>query len=223
MESHEEVWLESDGSGRAEIRASLPAAILAARGGEKEVGAMIESALSSAGVFSSSHYQITTRGDRAEIRIEAAFDSAMDLVDMTEKSNSTTLPPAMSHMAGRIEVAIHGRTLDFKRVSTPGKALPGSGFLPASAFEGGRLVTTIHLPAAAYDHNASRTGNGGRTLVWETPLAQAVRKPLVARFRMDLPIPWHLVAGIGIPVVCGVAFLIRRIRARRRSAGLRGG
>lgn len=216
IESHEEVWLEPDGSGRAEIRATLPAAVLAAKGGEKEVGAMIETALSSTKAFTRAHHEITTRGDRAEIRIEADFDSAMDLIEVTEGPSSAELPPAVKHMAGTLQVAIHGRTLDFKRTISPGKALPGAGLLPASALDGGRLVTVVHLPAAAFDHNATRVENQGRTLVWEIPLAQAVRKPMVTRFRMDIPIPWHLVAGIAIPLILGSVWLIRR-RARRKA------
>jgi hypothetical protein len=86
--------------------------------------------------------------------------------------------------------------------------------MPASSLEG-RLVTIMHLPAPASDSNATRTENRGRTLVWETPFATAVKSPVTYRFKMRAPLPWNLLGWIVAPLaLLGGVVWIRRISVR---------
>ena len=200
LECREEFWLEADGSGRAEIRASIPAAVLAMKGGEEQVGKILGDFVRDTPEIRGSTYQIRREGDRAAIDLNLTFTSALDLAEVIKGPSGKALPVAATHLAGEIEARIRGRTLELERSVAPGKALPGSAFLPASTFEGRRLVSIVHLPEPAFDHNATRTENGGRTLIWDLPVAEAVRKPVVSRFKMKIPVPWHLVSAAAIPI-----------------------
>jgi hypothetical protein len=107
--------------------------------------------------------------------------------------------------------------LDFTRTLSPSKALPGWALLPASPLDGHHLVYIIHLPAAATDSNATRVSDAGRTLVWDMPLAMALKAPFRTHFLMPIPIPWALVTTIAIPLslACGFGWL--QLRKSRRS------
>jgi hypothetical protein len=204
LECREEFWLQADGSGRAEIRASIPASVLAMKGGEQKLGQLLGGFLRDSPELRGSTYRIREDGDRAAIDLDLTFGSALDLADSLNSPSAQALPDAAKHLAGEIQTRIRGRTLELERCVSPGKALPGAAFLPASTFEGRRMISIVHLPAPAFDHNATRVENGGRTLVWDVPVAEAMRKPLVSRFKMKSPVPWPLVGGVGA-AICLIA------------------
>jgi hypothetical protein len=221
IDSREEFWLEADGSGHAEITCSLPASAARAQGGETGIREMIAAFLKNTPEITRSSHEVATEGDRTHVKIRVSFDSALDLMNAASGPAIKKLPSAASHLAGDVSAKFRGRTLELTRTVFPGKALPGAAFLPASRFEGYKFVTRLHLPAAATESNATRVENGGRTLVWETPLATAVHTPPTTRFKMDIPIPWKLVTAISLPLslIGGLAFYrLRKSLARRKTA-----
>ena len=122
------------------------------------------------------------------------------------------LPSSANNLAGKVETAIIGRTIDFKRTISPGAAFPGSRFMPASNFRDHHLVYIIHLPLAAKESNATRTENNGKTLVWDFPLDQAIQKPVTTHFVAPIPIPhWVLTTTIlGFLLLAASIFYILR-------------
>lgn len=212
--SHEEFWIDSRGGGRGEIAYSLPAAALRLYGGEAGVTAMIDEFLRESPAMKRPSREVVQHNGEATVRIAFEFDSAMDLAEIAEGPAIERLPPAVAGLMGDVRVRIRGRSVEYSRVSRPGKALPGAAFMPASHLEG-RLVKIIHLPAPATMSNATRVENGGRTLVWETPLAAAVRQSWKTEFKMDVPIPWSLVLGVALPLCLACGFVIVRLRKAR--------
>lgn len=219
IDTREEFWLEADGSGRAEIHCSLPAAAARMHGGESGIRSMIGGFFKGTPQFTSSACEVAEAGNRLQIKINATFDSALDLKDVAAGPRIESLPSAASHLAGKITADVRGRSLDFSRTISPGKAIPGAAFFPASQFEGRSLVYIMHMPAAATESNATRLEDGGRTLIWEIPLADAVKSPVALHFKMDLPVPWKWVTGIAVPVslLCGLMFL--RMRKSQKTGG----
>lgn len=203
IDGHEEVWIEPDGSGRAEITYSIPARAAQLKGGDAAVTDMIRGFLAATPEISQSTCEVRTEADTTRIRVSTTFESALDLKNATNGLRSAPLPPAASHLAGVVATTLEGRTLDFTRTIQPGKALPGSSLLPNSTFQGHHLTYIIHLPAVPGSHNATRTENRGRTLIWEKSLKEAVRAPIITHFRMDVPIPWKWIA----PIAAGIGFL----------------
>jgi len=206
IDCYEEIWLETDGSGRADISYTLPAAAAKFQGGEDGVRSMVANFLAETKAIHASDCEVTTEGDRLKIRVLVSFDSALDLKEISSGGSMENLPSSATNLAGKVEVGVKGRTVDLTRTISPGAALPGSIFMPASAFEGHRLVYVIHLPMAAIESNATRTADGGRTLVWDFPLAQAVRTPVVTRFKALIPLPPWLLVAAAVPCT-GIAWL----------------
>jgi hypothetical protein len=222
IDGREEIWLNSDGSGRADVTYSLPAAAARFHGGEQGVSQLLEKFLKNTPALTSSAHEVTTEGDRLRIRVRASFDSALDLQKIPTSGSLSSMPASVNKLAGEVKVGISGRTVDFTRKISPGEALPGAVFMPASQFEGHHLSYIIHLPTEAVESNATRTEDQGRTLVWEYPMSQAIRTPFTTRFKAKIPIPTWLpvAAGIATPLAALLAFVsIRRIRSARKSRG----
>jgi hypothetical protein len=215
IDSREEFWIEADGGGRAQITCTIPAAAARIHGGDDGIRKLIADFLRATPSIKRSSHEVTTANGRTTAVVEFAFDSALDLMETsTRESPAGLLPPAAKHFLGEMQAEWRGRSLEMTRRISPGKSLPGAAFMPASTLEG-RLVTIMHLPAPASASNATRTENSGRTLVWETPFAEAVKSPVTYHFIMDAPLPWKLIGGIVAPLaLLGGVLWIRRIRVR---------
>jgi hypothetical protein len=216
IDCREEYWLHADGSGRAELIYTIPAAAAAVHGGESGVRDMITAFLKQTPQFTTSTLEVATKDKRIQVKLNATFDSALDLKDIISGDHLKTLPAAATSLIGDLSADIRGRSVDFSRKISPSKALPGSAFLPASQYQGHRLHYIMHLPAVPTDSNATRIEDGGRTLVWDIPLATAIRTPPVMRFKMDIPIPWKFVSAIAILIsLASGGFIFLRIRKSR--------
>ncbi len=219
VDSREEYWIDARGGGRGEMTFSMPAAALRLHNGEAGVQRMIDSFLKEIPGIEPTHREVTASGDRAQVTLAFTFDSALDLAEFADSPAVRELPSAVTHLTGQVDVSLRGRELSYTRRSDPGRAIPGVSLLPASRLDG-RLVTVIHLPSPAKESNATRLENGGHTLVWDTSLADAVKAPLVMHFKIDVPIPWLLVLGVGVPAgLAGVILLIRRFSPRKSPCG----
>jgi len=214
IDSREEFWIEADGGGRALITCTIPAAVARLQGGDAGIRKLIAGFLHAKPSIKRSSHEVVTANGRTTVVVGFAFDSALDLMEASSRESLERLPSAASHFLGEMQAEWSGRSLEISRRISPGEALPGAAFMPASSLDG-RLVTIMHLPAPASASNATRTENSGRTLVWETPFAEAVKSPVIYRFKMDVPLPLKLIGGIVAPLalLAGVVW-IRRIRVR---------
>jgi hypothetical protein len=214
IDSREEFWIKADGSGRAHITYTIPATAARMHGGDAGIRKLIGDFLRATPSIKSTRHEVVTADGRTTAVVEFAFDSALDLMRTTSADSLDRLPAAASHFFGETDVRWSGRSLEITRNFSPGKALPGAALMPASQLDG-RLVTIMHLPAAANDSNATRVENNGRTLVWETSFADAVKSPVNHRFNMNVPLPWGMLGWIATPIaLLGGAVWIRRLRAR---------
>lgn len=219
VDSREEYWIDARGGGRGEMSFTMPATALRLHGGEAGVERMIDAFLKKIPGIEPTRREVSVHGERAEVALAFRFESALDLADFADSSAARELPSAVRHLAGSVDVSLYGRELAYTRQSDPGRAIPGVSLLPASRLAG-RLVTIIHLPSPASETNATRMENDGCTLVWDTPLADAVKAPLEMHFKMNVPIPWSLVLGFGLPVgLAGVILLVRRFSPRKSPCG----
>ncbi len=219
IDSHEEVWVEADGSGRAELRVSVPAAAAVFHGGENGVREMVREFLDSAPQLKNSSSSLSVHDGRMEVKVAASFDSPADLVKIPSGDSVRNLPGPAEGLAGSVEFHVEGRSFEVARTIHAGKALPGSMFMPASQTKGRSLVYIIHLPSPPRASNATRTENDGRTLVWDFPLATALKGPFTIGFEGKVPLPrWLLaLAGGSVVVLAGLAAVgTKRLRSRSR-------
>ncbi len=215
IDGREEIWLNANGSGRADVSYSLPAAAARFQGGEAGVRRLIGEFLKKTPAIATSSFEVMTDQDRLKIHILATFDSALDLKEISKGAALEKLPTSATHLAGEMSVDLHGRSVAFSRTIAPGKALPGAIFLPVSQFQGRNLTYIIHLPAAASESNATRTEDAGRTLVWDYPLAVALQNPVTLRFKAKIPIPAWAIPAVASVVLLLAYFAIRwKIRSQ---------
>lgn len=215
IDSHEEVWIDGNGAGRAEITYLVPRAAVITQGGRDGLRATVEKQIGAAEGLRDTKIEITEENDRIRVFVSLAFDSVLKVSELVTAEALAELPPAARYFAGETDIQIKGRDVRVTRTISPGKALPGSGLLPVSEWKGHQLRYTIHLPQAVLDSNATRTENKGRTLIWEVPLADAISKPVVTRFETRIPIPWWAIAILTSLVVLSGWLLHRRIKRRR--------
>jgi hypothetical protein len=213
IEGREEVWLEADGSGRANFRYDLPAAAAKFQGGLGGVEKLLDSILKD---FPDSTSDVTVEGDRLKVEVNLAFASVEEISKMKSSLDGNRVPSSMEHLAGIFKVQREGLSVDFTRTISPGKALP-SAFIPASEFRDRRLTYILHLPVVPKESSATLTENGGRTQIWEQSLSSAMQNPVVIHLKAKIPIPgWIFAAGAGALLVLGgtIVWLARRIKSQ---------
>lgn len=217
IDGHEEVWLNADGSGRAAITYDIPAAAARFQGGEDGVTKMLGEFLKSTPAMRDSSFEVATHNGRMMVHVQASFDSALELKNISKDRSMGKLPSSATGLTGYTTVNVNALTVDFSRTIDAGSALPGSCFMPASQFEGRGLSYVIHLPVAAIESDATRIEDEGRTLIWNFPLAQAIKGPVTTRFKAKIPVPtWIYCSGGATLLTTGfLAFItIRKIRGR---------
>jgi hypothetical protein len=196
---------------------SLPAAAATLHGGEAGVKALIKDILATTPPLRTSLVETALEEKQLKINVVVTFDNALDLMDLSSPSSLEKIPSAGVEFMGKTDIEFQGLSLVFSRRIELAKAIPGAIFIPRSKFAGHGIKTTIHLPKAATSHNATSVADGGRTLIWATPLAIAVSKPMEAHFTMPLPIPWAFFGFVLFLILLLLGALIYYIRRRKKS------
>jgi len=214
IDSHEEVWINGNGSGRAEITYVVPKSAAMTQGGKEGIRAVVEKQISLAEGLRDTQIEITEEGDRIKVFVRVAFDSVLKLSELTTGPAAEQMTPAAKHFSGETDIRYKGRDVQVTRKISPGRAMPGASFMPTSTWKGHQLRYTMHLPQAALHSNATRTENQGRTLIWEIPLADAISKPIITRFETRIPIPWWSLVILTLLVILSGWFLRRWMKRR---------
>lgn len=213
----EEVWIRPDGSGRAELRYTVPEAATVLSGGAPGIERRIRGLIESQPPLKLGKLEVVPENGELKIAVDVSTDSMLSLVDLKASDRMEDLPEAATDIMGQFDVRIHGLDIDFSRTVRVGEALGlASLAIPGEEKELRRISYIIHLPEPPEDDNADRTANDGRTLIWESSLGDALKRPLVTRFRARMPLPRWIV-----PTACGLAFLLA-LSALRMWRRLRG-
>lgn len=225
IDGREEFWLAGDGSGRAEIRYAVPATLARGCGGEKGLSKLLDEFIRETPTLTNATRRVTCEGDHMVVDFRASFKSALDLIHAVSGDTalaSGNLKPVVAPLIGHFDFQRSGLTVNLTRTVRPAKALPGSFLMPASQFDGRRLVYIVHLPMVAQESNATRTEDGGRTLIWDQTLQNGLKNNVILHFKGTVPIPWWLIAA-AVLVLGGLGFAVvrrRRIQAAYCSGAL---
>jgi len=212
----EEIWVHRNGSGRAELNYTIPESALLLSGGTEGIEAKIRELVASQPKIRLDAVTVSTGNDEAKIVVKLSTDSMLSLLDLQKSEAFQKMPDAASNIAGTVVLKLKGLDIDFTRTVKVREAL-GLGVLAIGGEDRAKrnLEYIIHLPKAAKESNATSVTDGGKTLVWKSTLGEALRKPVITRFRAALPIPWYAHAAAGLLLLGGVA-LVLRIRRKRR-------
>lgn len=216
LDTREEIWVRADGSGAARINVSVPAAAASVHGGGDGVKKLIGDFIAATPSIASHVLETREEGGMLFVDLTITFANAMELVEEISGPAQGKLPAAGAGLIGRSEITFEGLDVSFTRILDLPKAIPGAAFIPSYQLEGHSVTTIIHLPKAASAHNATSTEDKGRTLIWETPLAEALSAPRTTAFTMPLPIPWLFIGSVALLVLLLFAALIHHLVRRRR-------
>jgi hypothetical protein len=224
IDCREEIWFNSAGGGRADITYSLPAITAQFQGGESGVRQRIEKFLADTKGIQFSTCAVATENERLKIHVTGSFKSAQDFKKITAQNTVDQLPPTATNLAGKFEVRSHGREINYSRIISPGTAIPGAGFMPASTFASHHLIYIIHFPVVPADSNATRTEDDGRTLVWDFPLETAILKPENMRFKVIIPYPaWVYLISAGVVLATSGLLFFGLKRLKNRACSVNSG
>ena len=220
IDGYEEYWIGADGGGRAQIHYEVPAAIASSMGGEAGISKLLDAFIRDTPTLTNATRQVTRRGDRLTVDFNASFKSVLELIVAVSGDSALSagnFKSVVDPLVGHFEIQQSGRSVEMTRTIRPSKALPGSFLMPASQFEGRRLVYILHLPMASRESNATRTADGGRTLIWDLTLQEGLKNPVTIHFKAVMPVPRWILAALAAALVLLGWLGHRRIR-RRRSA-----
>ncbi|HEY8960913.1 MAG TPA: hypothetical protein VIM57_01830 [Luteolibacter sp.] len=223
IDGREEYWLSRDGSGVADVIYEVPSKAVALKGGDSAVQRLIEDWIAGTAEVRREACEVVTTGDRTRIHVRLAFGSALKLFELSKSGSgpgSPSLPGAFQHLVGVFDLRLRGRDVEFTRTVSPGKAFLNGLLVPKHETDGRRLVYTLHLPEPALESNATQTSDGGKTLVWDRPLADGLKQPFVTYLKTRVPVPYWMIASsaaLGMMVLLLIATKIRRFWTERTS------
>lgn len=218
IDGREEFWLAGDGSGRAQLRYEVPATLARGCGGEAGLAKLLDEFIRNTPTLTNATRRVSTAGDRLVVDFRASFKSALDLIEAVSGDSALSagnLKPVVEPLIGHFDFRRSGLRVNLTRTVRPSKALPGSFLMPVSQFEGRHLVYILHLPMVAQESNATRSEDGGRTLIWEQTLQDGLKNGVVIHFKGAVPIPWWLTATAAA-VLAGLGWWGWRVGRRRR-------
>jgi hypothetical protein len=222
IDGNEEIRIHKDGSGTCTATYFVPVAAIAASGGEDKMRSQIEDWAATQDNLSIDTLEIGEQGDRLRIHAALSFSNALALIDASSPESMEKLPKAARALAGTLDFRMRGRQVEIHRSVQPRQALGAAMLLtsPADLAEN-RLVYQISMPHAPESHNATRTADEGRTLIWEFSLDEAVENPPTMSLVATVPIPWWLwltAALVLLLLILGIVALVRRLRRKRQPA-----
>lgn len=223
FDGKEEFWLKADGSGAMEVTYDAPTVALSAAGGEKGIRDGIDAWLKNANGVRCEALEIVTVDGRVKVHARIVFDSVLKLIELSKPEKTQALPTTLTHFTGVFDFKREGRDVSLTRTTSPNKALIGGLFVTRKSMEGRRLVYVIHLPEPALESNAMRLEDGGRTLIWDYAIEDALKQPLVSSLKARIPIPAWIIASAVVVLALLVALVvtgIRRVRRRKAAMGL---
>lgn len=217
LDIHEEVWIKPNGSGRAQLRYTVPEGPSILSGGASGVERLIREIIEEQEALTLERLEVVPANGELQIAVDLTTDSMLSLLDLKGSERFRDLPDSSVGVMGEFDVRVQGLTMEFTRTIRVDKAL-GLASIAISREEKSRrsLTYILHLPNPPKKANSDSTEDHGRTLVWKRSLGRALKDPVVIHFQGKMPLPRWIV-----PTVAAVAFLaaLSALRLWRRLRG----
>ena len=217
---HEEVWIEQDGSGRAELRYTVPESALRLNGGAAGTEKKIRDLITAQPSLILDGISIDVKEKNATVTVRVSTESMLSLRKLKKSEGFKSLSESTADIVGHFDVGLRGLDVDFARTVQVKEALGLASFaISSDERKNRRLTYIVHLPKAAKENNATLVTDGGRTLTWDYPLGEAMKQPIITSFRAAIPIPpymWAVAAGALTVIVGLAAWTAKKIRRLSR-------
>ena len=176
IDGKEEYWLERDGSGHAEACYDLPASLLALHGEQDFLHSIKAWMLDHKDQLQLDSLDADHHGDRTTITVRVSFDNVLRLASLARDPSLASASASTRALVGHLRFDHHGREVSFTRTVRPKDAIGSGRLLPKSETTDRHLTYILHLPEPPLESNATRTDDNGRTLIWESSLADAIAR-----------------------------------------------
>ncbi len=196
VEGEEEVWINADASGRFRAHYEIPKIALSQMAAPDDVIRALRKVDELEDGIEITTLSFEKRGSKAIFHLEANFDDARELLEMSERNEelfveeTATDPKQIDAIAGDIEFAIKGLTPTFNRSISLNGLFPSMVSNRPKMLGSSNFKYTIHLPAKVKESNAHSISNDGRTVSWTFLLKEHFEVPMQMSFTSELPVPW---------------------------------
>jgi len=225
IDGEEEIWIETDGSGRLEATYTMPKAFMDELGGAETLTEKLRAAAKKDDSITIGTLEHGTGDDgRQFLHFTAEFTDLRELAKFPQKHLRDPSKPnetaSEEALFGEINLSLSGLLMSIDRKIDLAPILPESAksnpaFLGSSTFQ-----YTFHLPVVPTEHDAHEISADGKTLTWSFLLRDYTDKPMTIWAKAPLPLPWWLWAG---GIVVGIFLLLiiiiwaaKRTIAKRR-------
>jgi hypothetical protein len=216
----EEVWIERNGAGRAELRYTVPESALLLGGGAAGTEKKIRDLIATQPSLILDGVSVEVKDERATVAVKVSTKSMLSLLDLKKSDSFQNLPESTANIAGHFDVRLRWLDLDFSRSVHVKEALGLTSLVVGGGDrENRRLTYIVHLPKAAKENNATQVTDDGKTLIWDYTLGEAMQKPIVTRFRATMPIPryaWAAAAALLVAIVGVAVWMTKKLRRLSR-------
>ncbi len=223
IEGEEEIWLQTDGSGRIEATYRMPTAVAQKIGEPDELVRILKEAAARDPHVELTSVEHQARRDGITLKFSGTFDDLRKLASFPQRQLRDPEKPDKRVKAevlfGETNLKISRRGISYDRkvdISWLLKSSPAAkpivkipALLGKSSFR-----YTLNLPVPARESNAtSRSGNGHR-LEWTFPLKKHVEEPMHLTAEGDLPLPGTI--WIILLTALVLLFFIQNRRAKKK-------
>ncbi|MGJ8694921.1 MAG: hypothetical protein ACSHYF_01265 [Verrucomicrobiaceae bacterium] len=215
IEGEEEIWINLDASGKIRAHYEFPPALRAQLGDPANIVSAIEQIDEAEDGIEVQQIQFSQVGSKLVFHLEATFDDARDLLEMTERSAPVLIeeagmqPEELDAVAGDIDLNVDGLTVNLSRAISLGNFFPEMIRRNPSLLGKSNFRYLIHLPFPATKTNAHEVTNNGKSLSWIFVLRDHVDSPMALSFETQIRPPWWMLMLLGLIVIL-IAYLLWR-------------
>lgn len=221
IEGEEEVWIEKDGSGRAQLEITAPTLLFQKFGGVEQVVADAKEGLAESTSISLDEIEFSSSGSKTSLRAAIHFDDARQLgttlrafrdpPSSPQKSDEEILFGATSVQVKFPEIR-YQRELDIRSLVPP----EGKNPLTLSLLGDSQITYKVHLPTKVKTHNADFISEDGQTIAWLIPVKDLLSSPQEMKFTAPIPkLALYLTLAV-ILLLSLIAVLLLLLSKRRR-------
>lgn len=222
IEGEEEIWVNSDASGRAKLRITAPTVLFSKFGGAETLVEDAKTAAEDSDQVEILAITASKKGSRTTLSAELTFQDARRVGSFLQTFRDPATPLVKSDpelVVGDVALAMgfpdyhYDRKIDLAPLLAE-QAIPP--FALNMIGEDARLSYILHLPTAVTTSNADAILDDGKTLKWDQPVSRLLEGPVEMSFAAPLPLPYRLIAVVALLLISLLAVIVSFVRKRGR-------
>jgi hypothetical protein len=222
IEGEEEIWIEKDRSGKAQIRITMPTLLFKRLPNWETLSEDADCCAKKTRGVKLKRFSVDSTPARTVVSGKISFDDARRIEPFLsslfqEQGLQTSSGEDLSR---NVIVSTHFPNLHFHRnigLRNFAKKQKIPPFALGLLGEQSRFYSVMHLPTAVKTHNADIISGDRRTLEWEFPVADLLQKKVTMTFVAPLPYLFSSFLALAALLLSLFGTIIWRTRRRKKS------